>query len=279
MRQVVTVLFILCIAVSVFAQDSTPTSATVTLPTSLLQGQILRYNLKLTANGNVRLPGSAELTPLDVTLNALISYTVGKTGADGLTPVTIAADKVSAVYPERTIELTPEFFPQSVALIDKNGDISKIVGGESTSTKIPGINSTNIILLFRSYAPTGELKIGSNWKKVITLAPQPDKYEISYTLQSIDETFGTRTAKIRSDISVVPPAGAEYSAKGYAISDFSLVDGRLVKSHVEMTVKTITQAPETPAGTPEAKPGEMTAMVTWDIQPGTQSGSGEKQVK
>jgi hypothetical protein len=266
MRQILFVVIVLCLAASAFAQDTPAEPATISLPTVLKEGQALKYKVRLTASGSTILPGSTEQIPLDITLDAVICYTVGKTSSDGLTPVTIAADKVSAVYPDRTVELTKDFLPQSVALIDKNGEITRIISGAPTSTKMPGINSANLIILFRSYAPIGDLKVGSSWKKAITLAHKSDRYEISYTLQGLDQISGVRTAKIRSEIAVVPPDGAEYSAKGFAISDFSVEDGRLVKSHTEITVKMFDKATQAPSTTETVKPGEVTALVKWYIQ-------------
>jgi len=266
MRRLWLALGLVCLALPVFAEEAATQG--ITLPSLFKADDSGRYNVKIEVAGAARLPGASQPTRIDALLDMTLAYSVGRLTSRDWIEVVISAERASATVAGQKVELPKDTFPKLTALVNDKGDVSSLLASEMGGQKLPGINYRNLILLFRPYAPAGELKPGATWRKTISLPPEPEKYEFSCTLQGLEDIGSVRTAKVRSDISVVPPEGSSYTASGFAVTNFSLDSGRLVKSHAEMVVKTPGAPPKTPAGTPAAdSPGEIQATVKIDIQP------------
>lgn len=221
----------------------------VNLASSLKQGDISRYTAKVQVAGKAILPGTTEPTPIDVAFDLTILHTVGTVSKDGTTQLDISSEGVSALMAGQKIELSKDFFPKLTVLIDKNGDIIQLVSSDPMGIKLPGLNYRNLILLFRTYAPATALTVGSTWQKLATLAPEPEKYDLKYTLQAFEDVNGVKTAKIRTDFGVQSPAIPAGAAKGFALTNFSIDGGTLIKSHAEMTIKVPGKDPSSDANT------------------------------
>jgi hypothetical protein len=271
MRQFWVFIIALCLAVPALAQDS-PTESIkqpekVSLVTDLKPGEVLRYNVKVQASGKATFPGASQPSPLDTTIELIMSYKVGQPDKDGSIQVTIAPEKASAVVGGQRMEIPNNLIPTSTVLFDKDGKIIRMFSSDAAQPKLPGLNSHNLILLFRPDAPGVELEVGAIWKKLISLPPDTDKYDMSYLLEAVEEVSGTRTARVKTDLKIVPAPGANYSSKGSAITNFALDTGRLVKAHAEMTVKTAISNPQ-PSDqitSDDNTSGQIDALVKIDV--------------
>lgn len=224
---------VMCFAVwAVAAED--PALETVNLVPVMKAGEVLHYNVKVNAIGSMASTGASKIEPM---YELMVSYTVGKPAPDGSVQVTITPEKASVAVGGQKLEVSKDMFPKTTALINKNGEIAKLFSSSAAEMKIPGITSKNMILLFLSNAPSGDMQVGSAWKKLISLPPDPDKYDFAYKLEAIESIDNTKTAKVKADITLVPPAGKDYNSSGFVISNFSLDGGRLVKAHAEMVTK------------------------------------------
>ncbi len=239
-------------------------ASSVDLTPVLNPGDSLTYKVRVQASGTAVAPGATLPIPFDTTLNVVMQYTVGKPDKEGVSQVTIAAKSASAQLGEgNEIVLPPSYFPKIIAFVDKSGEIKRMFVSETTALKLPGINSRNLILLFNTYAPSEPVKVGDNWKRLVALPNESDKYDLSCTLKSIGEVSGAKAATIKTDLKIVAPADAEYSAKGSATSSFSLDNRRLLQSDAEMTAKVVDDKPN--ASNEEAS-GTIEAVVNIHIE-------------
>lgn len=237
----IAVILILCFAVSSIAEEASPQNVNLNL--QLKPGESLRYSVKVQAVGTTTQPGATASTPLDITMELVMSYTVGKPADDGSIQVTIVPESASAIVSGQRMELPPSVVPKMTAIIDKKGEIIRLFTSDPATVKLPGLNSRNLILLFLPNAPNTGLTLGATWKKTVTLPPDREKYDFSYCLEALENVLGVQTARVKAELSVVAPEDANYSASGYATTNYALDDTRLIMSHVEMTVKTTTDDP------------------------------------
>ncbi|MEN6373062.1 MAG: hypothetical protein ABFD64_13745 [Armatimonadota bacterium] len=243
------------------AQPAQPTPKTANLTPVMKAGEQLRYKVKVTATGNTILPGASKPEPIDTVVDLVISVKVGEPASDGSMPVSIAAQDASAVIGGQRMVLPVSIFPTTTALIDKNGEIKQLLTSGSSELKMPGINSKNLILLFRPNAPAGDVSVGSAWKKMMSLPPEPEKYDFACRFESIESLNGKDTAKVRAELTVLPPPGEDYSAKGFVVTNYSLDGCKLMKSHAEMTVKLNNSKQQTDA------PEKVEANIGVDVEP------------
>jgi len=224
---------VVCLAVWANAAEE-PALETVNLMPAMKAGEVLHYNVKVKAIGNMASSGASRIEP---TYELMVSYTVGKPAPDGSVQVTLVPEKATVAVGGQNLEVSKDIFPKTTALINKKGEIVKLFSSDIAETKIPGITSKNMILLFITNAPSDALKVGSTWKKRISIPSDPDKYDFAYKLEAIESIGDTKTAKVKSEITLIPPEGKDYSSSGFAISNFSLDGGKLVKVHAEMVTK------------------------------------------
>ncbi len=245
MHRFAVLILVFCLAIPLLAEEAAP--QVVTFSPKVKPGEILTYNVRVQASGNAIMPGADKPVPFDTTINVVMSYSVGQPAADGSVQVSLSASKATAsLGGEQTMELPASYFPKVVAMLDKTGELTNIFASETEEMKLPGLNSRNLILLFRTYAPSNELKIGSDWKKTLTLPQEQDVYNLTCKLLGLEDVDGFKTAKVRTDLDIIPPDGAGYSAKGFSVSNFTIDGTRLVKSDAEMTVKMKNSGPESP---------------------------------
>lgn len=253
------ILVVLCLASYAVAEESAARTAGLT--PVLKAGDSLCYNVKVRATGNTVLSGASKPVPIDTVMDLVVSYKVGEIDSDGSTQISIAALDASAVIAGKRMALPASIFPKTIAFIDKNGDITRLFSSDTAELKVPGINSKNLILLFRPNAPAGDVMMGSTWKKLLSLPPESEKYDFSYKFESIESINGKDTARVKADLVVLPPSGTDYSAKGFIVTNYSLDGCSLVKSHAEMTVKINNQDQKSDA------PGQMDAVISLDVEP------------
>ncbi|MBI2842969.1 MAG: hypothetical protein HYX78_06170 [Armatimonadetes bacterium] len=260
MRYIGLILVLLWAAVPASSQDA------ISLVQKLKEGTISRYNVKVQVAGTTKLPDEKLSMPVDAVLDLWVSHTVGQASKDGSLQVTIAAERASAVISGQKVELAKDLFPPITALVDKNGEITRLFAADPLGMSLPGINYKNMILLFNPYAPSDELKPGAAWSKTLSIPPEAEKYDLNCALEAVEKVEGARTARVKAQVKVIPPEGSSYSATGFAVSNYSLDDVRLIKSHAEMNVKMQSSVPSTPGGKPASDdPGDVEAKVTIDI--------------
>lgn len=235
MRHILIAMTALLLLISVAFADQA--AQTVNLFQTLNPGDTARYTAKVQINGKTILPGTSDLVPIDVIFNMVIAQSVVKISNESLTQLDIVSENASAVMAGQNLPLSKDFFPKLTVLIDKNGDITQIISPDPLGVKLPGLNYRNLILLFRTFAPSEALVAGATWSKSLTLAPEPEKYCLNYSLESIEPIDGVKTAKVRTDISITSPVDSGGVGKGVAVTSFTRSDARLLKSHAEMTVK------------------------------------------
>ncbi|MEN6519832.1 MAG: hypothetical protein ABFD46_01585 [Armatimonadota bacterium] len=243
------------------AQPVQPAPRTANLTPVMKAGEQLRYKVKVKATGSTMLANSSKPVSIDTVVDLVISVSVGELASDGSTQVSIAAQDASAVIDGQRLVLPTSIFPKTTALIDKNGEIKQLLTSDSGEVKMPGINSKNLILLFRPNAPAGDVSVGSTWKKTISLPPEPEKYGFVCKFESIENINGKDTAKVRTDLTVLPPSGADYSSKGFVVTNYSLDGCKLMKSHAEMTVKMNNN------GYQKDTPEKVEANIGMDVEP------------
>lgn len=266
-RHVALIIVVLCMAAAAVAEDVVEPERTVSIVQVMNRGDISRYNIKVQASGKTTLPGASEPMPLDLLLDLSVLFKTESTPEADVTQTIMTTERASAMIAGQRTELPNEFFGKTTVFIGENGEIIRLLNSDESSTKLPGVNSRNLILLFRINAPVGDLKPGDTWKKTVVLPPSKEKYELTYKLEALEEVKGQQTARIRMDIAVIPPAGENYTSSGFAVGNFLLSNGKLVKSHAEMTVKVANKGPETPSGTSTANvSGEIDTHIKIDIQ-------------
>lgn len=226
----------LCLAIPAFSQDGANATDTVVLSSELKPGDLSRYNIKVQVAGKAKVPDAAEPISVDASLELVVLHRVGQRAADGSFELTITAERASAVIAGQKMDLPQDTYPRMTAMFDKNGELLRLLGADPKRALLPGINYWNLILLFNPHAPPGELKPGATWKKTLKIPSQPEKYEFCSKLEAVEDVNGLRTARVRSDVAVLPPPGEEYTAKGFVATNFSVDGGKLVTSHIEMTV-------------------------------------------
>lgn len=264
MRLFALILIAISFVVPAAGEEAAPSPVNLSVVVS--PGDTSHYNLKVNVTGTTTMPGSAQPMPVDVALDLSVVIATGERDKDGSLQMTVSVDAAMAKIAGQQLTLAKETFPKMTALIDKDGNLIRLFSADPMSVKLPGINYRNFMLLFNPYAPPGDLAIGATWKKTVSLPPEPEKYELSSALEKLENMDGIPTARIKSDVVVIPPDGADYTAKGSAVSNFSLDGAKLVKSHVEMVVKMKSAAPSTPSGEPTAAtPGDTDTVVKLDI--------------
>lgn len=237
MRYIGLLIVLLSIAVGAIAADSGSVQPTDTanLTPVLKMGDVSKYNVKVKVVGNIRLPGSEQPVPIDVVLDLLLSHSIGQSSKDGATPISVKAESASVSMGGQQMELSKGTFPDMTILLGEDGEM-KVFSSDSAGFKLPGINYRNLILLFRTFAPQGDLKPGLTWKKTVTLNPDPDKYNMSFSFDSFEDFKGVKTAVVKSNVEILSAAMPGYQAKGFAQTNYSLKGAGLVKSHAEMTL-------------------------------------------
>jgi hypothetical protein len=262
--RMLSVLVFLSMAIPVISADTKPDS--INLTQAMKPGDVYKYNAKVQLAGKAIVPGIPSPMPIDAVFEMQLTHTVVNTNKEGLIQLTVVAENASAVISGQKIPSMAGAFPNLTILIDKNGEIKQVFAENTDVSSVPGLKYRNLILLFMTYAPVGELKSGTSWNKSVLLPPAPEKYNLSYNLQSIEALNGVNTAKVKTDITIVPDGDSGTKISGYALTNFAK-EGKLLKSHAEVTVKYAAKKGETAEATPSgSNSSEATSTtVTVDI--------------
>lgn len=250
------------------AEDTLPASANLRFAAKT--GDVARYNIKVEVVGKTKSPGANQAVPVDPVLNLGVGVTTGPSANDGSFPLFVTCDKASATLAGTSVGMDPSMFPKLTAMLDKAGAVTRILPPDPARSRQPGINYRSFVLLLNANAPEGDIKPGTTWKKTIAVPSEIYKYDVTYKLEGVEKLGSVAVARVRADISLVPPAGSASSGKGYALNLYSLDGAKLLKSHSEMNVKIAAEAVKTPSGAPAADdPGDFDALIKVDI---TQAG-------
>lgn len=263
MRHIGICVIALCLAAP--AASEQPPAKAVSLSSAFTPGEISRYNVDVQVTGTTKLPGASQPSSVEAVLSLEVTHTVGQRAEDGSMQLYIAAAHPSAIIGGQKVALTKDVFPQLIALFDSSGDVTRLYAPDAMAVRLPGITYRSMLILFRPYAPAGDLKPGATWKKALILPPETEKYDLSCTLEALEDIGGVHTARVRTDVTVFPGAPMDYAAKGFAVTHFSL-DGGLLKSRAEMVIKTSSSGPESPTETPGPDtPGQVEIVVKINI--------------
>lgn len=237
----------------VIAEDApTPSAEKVAVKTSVQPREVRDYSVRATLKGKAIPSGSTEAIDLDTTTTLKIRHQYQRRGEDGLLPLEISLLGGEAVVknasvepgenPETKIEITPALYPKLTVLLDRSWRIADVFGMPESrlADQLPGINYSNMIMLFYVPGPSEPRAVGDKWNSVVKIPSYGETYNFANTLKSVETVDGVKAAIIRQEITRERKADSPNTPtmKATVESAFSLADGKLLRSHVDCEVVT-----------------------------------------
>lgn len=230
-------LVMLVLGQSVYADVTT--SDQVVVNTSVQPHEVRDYKVTAVVKGKLPLE-SGSPTDIDATFSYKIRHRYLRREGDGLLPLEISLLQGEVIAQEQKLSLAPDLYPKLTLLIDKDWKITDIFGlpDPQLMRMLPGINYSNLIILFYLSGGNVPRSIGSVWEAMVMLPSLGHTYKFVNTLKDVQTIGNIKAAMVKQEITRVPSAdeSAPMSMKASAESVFSLAEGKLLKSHVECEV-------------------------------------------
>jgi len=212
----------------------------VVVNTSVQPHEVRDYKVTAVVKGKLPLePG--QPTDIDAVFSYKIRHRYLRREGDGLLPLEISLLQGEVTAQEQKLALAPDLYPKLTLLIDKSWKITDIFGlpDPQLMQMLPGINYSNLIILF--YLPGGNVprQVGSSWESMVTLPSLGHTYKFVNNLKDVQIVGNIKAAVVKQEITRVPSSADKntpITMKASAESMFSLADGKLLKSHVECDV-------------------------------------------
>lgn len=212
------------------------------IKTSARPNETRDYNITVNIKGKIPSLDSGSL-PTDVnsnfTLKARHKYATRDTDKLMALDITLLSGQLDAEG--ETIPLTSNLYPKLTALLDSNWNITDIFGiaGTRYASGLPGINFSNMIVLYYSLGQAVPHSVGDKWTSKVTIPSCDETYNFSNTLKSIDTVNGIKAATVQQEITWAPKKRTDIpdcTTKATVLSTFALDTGKLLKTHIECQV-------------------------------------------
>lgn len=202
-------------------------------------GDEYRYRTLANINGTMKLPGESNPTPVNVDLEMVMKYSVVKPTVRDSTEIMINTESASLVLGDNRIPAPTS--PQTVVRLDPAGRIVSISGTDRTMG-LSGVNINTLMVLLVPVFPEAEMKVGQEWSSETNVASIGRKLSVRNVLLDVERVNEHDTVRVKQSFELLPMEGEAantggITARGEAVSNFSVKDGRLVKSQAEMAVK------------------------------------------
>lgn len=238
MRYIECIIFVMLVLGQSVCADVVDSNQVV-VNTSVQPHEVRDYKVTAVVKGKLPLE-SGQPTDIDAVFSYKIRHRYSRREGDGLLPLEISLLQGEVTAQEQKLALSPDLYPKLTLLIDKSWKITDIFGlpDPQLMRMLPGINYSNLIILF--YLPGGNVPrpVGSVWEAMVTLPSLGHTYKFVNTLKDVQTVGNVKAAVVKQEITRVPSAdeSAPITMKASAESVFSLADGKLLKSHVECEV-------------------------------------------
>lgn len=200
-------------------------------------------NYKVQVNVGGKVPGvdSGQPKDINVSYSFKLAHNFLRREGEGMLPMEISVKEANISSDGEQLTVSPATFPKLTAMLDRQWRINKLFGvaGSSYEKNAPGINYGNLIMLFILHGGDKPHAIGETWRERFMLPCYPETYDYAITIKSVDELNGMKVAAVHEDISWVTDKQSARAAtvKASADSEFSIADGRLMKSHVNCNIQ------------------------------------------
>lgn len=213
----------------------------IVVKTSVNAKEMREYKVESTIKGKAPMPDLTEPFNLDVSVLYKLRHSYSNRDSDGLLPLSISMVEGQIASQGEKLSLSSNMYPKIAVLLDRNWRFEGFFGAtkEQLSKSIPGINYSNLIILFYLHDGDQPHAVGDKWESKVKLPGYGDTYNFITMITSIDEVDGVKVAKVHQDISwIVNGADEKQLATATAVADssFAVINGKLIKSHVECQV-------------------------------------------
>ncbi len=239
MRYVECIVFFFMILLGQIVCADVTAADQVVVNTSAQPYEVRDYKVTAVVKGKLPLESGLP-TDIDATFSYKIRHRYLRREGDGLLPLEISLLQGEVSAQEQKLALSPDLYPKLTLLIDKNWKITDIFGLPDTQLirMLPGINYSNLIILFYLSGGNVPRSVGSVWEAMVTLPSLGHTYKFVNTLKGVQSIGNTKAAVIKQEIIRVPSAdeSAPTAMKASGESVLSLAEGKLLKSHLECEV-------------------------------------------
>lgn len=236
------ILSVVCTGTALLADDAAQSSSRVLLNPECPKWTDRNYKVDVTVKGKIPTPDGKSMMDTDSSIMLEEKHRYTRREDDGLMPLEITVTKGDAIIRdkandiEQKIGIPPESYPKLTVLLDSSCRMTNVFGisGTKYAEGMPGLNYSNMIVLFIPDMGGQARGVGEKWETKITIPSYKETYAILNTLKSVNPM--ERTAVITQEISWNPRGDVNATSKATAESVFSTDDGKLVKSHAECQV-------------------------------------------
>ena len=229
-----------CVWAEEAAQQPKTDAAKISLPVKVEPNETRAYKLSVHMTGKLPSEDSAKPVDVDASYVMRLQHKYGRRANDGLLSMDISAGDGEATIGGEKLALPTADFPKMTLLIDPSWKIVNLFGltGTRYAQKMPGLNYSNLIMLF--YVPDGASPHapGESWSGKVKL-PGADECTVKTTLKSFKNLNSTMAVTLVQEYTWPPlqiENGSTAVSKADAESTFALDTGKLLASHVESQI-------------------------------------------
>ncbi len=201
---------------------------------------------------------------VDAAFSYKIRHRYGRRDADGTLPVEVSLVEGEVTTMGQKLTITPSLYPKLTVVLNRDWKTTDIFGATESQLAgaLPGINYSNMVLLF--YLPDGGKPhpIGEKWESVIRLPIYGESYKLANVIKGTQAVDGIDAAIVQQEITRVPKEGENAAMKATAESAFAMDSGKLLKSHVDCEV---TSTPSTSSTATRQDQPPLRANIKIDI--------------
>lgn len=229
------------------AAQPAPAVEKASVSVSISPNEVRNYKVAVHMTG--RMPGEDSAKPVDVDADysMKLEHKYGRRENDGLLPLEISATQAEATVAGEKLALPLTDFPKLTLLIDRSWKVANLFGlaGTRYAGQVPGLNYSNLVMLF--FVPDGATPhaIGESWTSKIKLPGISDECSVTTTLKSLGEKDGTKTVTVAQEY-VWPQQtlanGNLVNSRATVQSVLALDTGKLLTSHAECSMNFATSA-------------------------------------
>lgn len=209
----------------------------ITIPFVVQPNELRSYKVSVAIKGCVGVMDSAQLL-VDAVNTMKVRHKYGVREGDGLLLLDISAHDVQVTVNREIVPTSSSQYPKLTLLLDNSWKVSKVFGVDGTrdTGQVPGLNYTNLILLFNVPDADKPHAIGESWISKLKLPGKPEEVTVNSTIKPIEETNGAKVVTVHQEYAWGEQkldAGRSVKSTAVVDSTFDLATGRLLKSHAE----------------------------------------------